>query len=300
MIRILLSDDNESFRQSSREIGAALGFDVATFDDWENAQVELDTNFDQYHAVIIDGKGRLRDSAKAEDTKHLIEAIGWFREQRAKKRFIPVVVYTGFHPEIDSLTNTSDQVLKVFDKSKTKYEDVLQFLRTEIARLPEQKFRTAFPSVYLFSEKHFSNINKKLVREVYDLTGRKSDDFIWKKNSLNALRRLNEALVDTIPSCYYSSPFNTREYIDKIKRESTINVNSGNRSVKFIDFFHNNVLKVPNPISYTIKNIYDSASTYASHNDESQSNYYPSTEMIIGLVYSHFGCYHWFNQIIKD
>jgi hypothetical protein len=300
MIRILLSDDNEPFRKSSREIGAALGFDVSPFEDWENAQVELDANFDQYHAVIIDGKGKLRDSTKSEDTKHLIEAIGWFREQRAKKRFIPVVVYTGFHPEIDSLTNTSDQVLKVFDKSKNKFEDVLQFLKNEVIKLPEQKFRTALPAAHLFSEKHFSNDNKKLVREVFDLIGRGSDDFIWKKNSLDALRRLNEALVDTIPSNYYSTPFNTREYIEKIKRDSTIGANAGNRSVKFMDFFHDNDLAVPDPIYDTIKNIYYTASTYASHNDEAQSNYYPSTEMILGLVYSHFGCYHWFNSIIKD
>jgi hypothetical protein len=300
MIRILLSDDNEPFRQSCREIGAALGFEVSPFDDWENAQVELDAYFDQYHAVIIDGKGKLRDSTKAEDTKHLIEAIGWFREQRAKKRFIPVIVYTGFHPEIDSLTNTNDQVLKVFDKSKIKFEDVLKYIKTEVTKLPEQKFKTGFLEAYTFSQKYFSADNQKLIQELYNLTHRRSDDFIWKKSTFDALRRLNEALIDTIPGFFHSSPYSTTEYIEKVKRESSIKATAGNRTLSFIDYFHDNHLPVPDPIYFTIRSIYDTASKKYVHNESEDSDYTPSTEMILGLVYSHFGCYHWFNQIIKN
>jgi hypothetical protein len=300
MIRIVLSDDNGPYRQSAREVGAAMGFDINTFDDWENAKLELDVNFERYHAVIIDGKGKLHDSSKTEDTKHLTKAIGWFIEQRVKKRFIPVVVYTGYHPEIDAITNTNDQVLRVFDKSKTKFEDVLQFLKGEAGRLPERKFATAFSSAYEFSQKYFSEDNNKLIREVFRLIGERSDDFIWKKNAFDALRRLNEALVDTIPTSYYSSPYSIKDYIDKIKRDSSIKANAGNRTLSFMDFFHDNVLPVPDPIYFTVRSIYDTASKKYVHSESEDSDYTPSTEMILGLVYSHFGCYHWFNQIIKN
>jgi hypothetical protein len=300
MIKILLSDDNEAFRKSGREVGAALNFDVRCFDDWEAAQVELDNNFEEYSAVVIDGKGKLRDNSKAEDTKHLVEAVGWFREQRAKGRFIPVVVYTGFHPEIDAITNLTDQILRVFDKSKSRFEDVLAFLNERVSNLPDQKFIAAHPIVNEFSRKHFSSDNRKLVRELFNLTFRKTNEFIWKKNTFDALRRLNEALVDTIPGSFYSSPFSTAEYIERIKRNSSIKATPGNRTLSFIDFFHDNEMNVPDPVYFTIRSIYDTASKKYVHNDTEESIYIPSTEMILGLVYSHFGCYEWFNDIIKN
>lgn len=148
MIKILLSDDNEPFRQSSQEIGAALGFEINPFDDWENAQVELDANFEHYHAVVIDGKGRLRDSSKSDDTKHLIDAVTWLREQRVKGRFIPVVIYTGFYPEIEPIAALNDQILQVFDKSKTKFVEVLTFLTKEIGKLPIEKLKSKHPDVF--------------------------------------------------------------------------------------------------------------------------------------------------------
>lgn len=307
MIRILLSDDNAAFRQSSKEIGAALGFDINVFDDWENAQVELDSKFEQYHAVVIDGKGKLRDNTKAEDTKHLIEAVGWFREQRAKGRYLPVVVYTGFHPEIDEITNLSDQILRVFDKSKTRFEEVLHFLKERISILPDQKFKVAFPIVDEFAKRNFSEDNQKLLLEVFQLIDKKSDEFLWKKNVLDGLRRLNEALVDTIPMHYYSSPFELRDYIAKINRENPPKrkANMGNRTISIVDFFSvaykgETQNEFPSPILSIIKNIYYTAASYASHTQEIQTEYFPSEEIIVGLVHCHFGCYHWFNSIIKN
>jgi hypothetical protein len=300
MIKIVLSDDNEPFRKSSREIGAALGFDVSCFDDWERAQAELDSNFEKYTAVVIDGKGKLRDNAKGEDKKHLVEALMWFREQKAKKRFIPVVIYTGYHPEIAELTEKNEQVIGVFDKSKINFEGVLNVIKGEVAKVPEQKFKIGCPDAYPFTEKYFSPDNKKLIRELFSLLQRSADEFIWKKNTLDALRRLNEALVDTIPFHYYSSPFSIQEYLEKITRESSINVKKGGRTLSIISFFHDNQLYVPDPIDYTIRNIYDAGSKYSIHSEAQIEEYFPSLEMILGLAYSHLGSYHWFNSIIKD
>lgn len=192
MIRILLSDDNESFRQSSREIGAALGFDVSPFDDWENAQVELDAKFDQYHAVIIDGKGKLRDNTKAEDTKHLMEAIGWLREQRAIGRFIPVVIYTGFHPEIEPITSLNDQILKVFDKSATKFEDVLAFLKTEVMKLPIEKLKTKYGDVFsAFGTKYIPESASKILIELLN----DHEAGVYQKTYFNKIRDLIEEIL---------------------------------------------------------------------------------------------------------
>ncbi|MBT1689432.1 DNA-binding transcriptional response regulator [Dawidia soli] len=307
MIKILLSDDNEAFRTSSREIGAALDCDLNCYDDWESAQVELDTNFNTYHAVVIDGKGRLRDSSKGEDPRHLLEAVIWLREQRAKGRFVPVVVYTGFHPDIEPVTTLNDQILKVFDKSKTKFEDVLKFLKTEASKLPSERLKNSYPAVFNFSAKYFNKEKHELLIELLDGLNNGLHDFVRKKTTLDALRLLNEALVDTIPLHYYSAPFELRTYIEKINRENPPKrpANMGNRTVAIVDFFvvdfkAKTHTEFPSYLVNTIKNIYYTASTYASHNPETVGADYPSSEMILGLVYSHFGCYHWFNSIITD
>jgi len=308
MIKILLSDDNEAFRKSSREIGAALDCDLNCYDDWENAQVELDTNFNKYHAVVIDGKGRLRDSSKGEDPRHLTEAVIWLREQRAKGRFVPVVIYTGYHPEIEPITSLNDQILKVFDKSKTKFEDVITFLKAEVAKLPSEKLRNSYPAVFDFSMKYFSKENQMILLKTLDDLNNGAKDFLWKKGTLDNLRRLNEALVDTVPLHYYNPSFELRPYIEKINRENPPRGKAatlGNRTISIMDFFGVDLKarsdkELPGYIYNVIRNIYFTASTYAAHTPENDNGDYPSSEMILGLVYSHFGCYHWFNQIIKN
>jgi hypothetical protein len=307
--RILLSDDNTALFSTLKEIAYGEDVELNCCSNWEDAKVKLMDDLEQnqifknFDAIILDGKGKLHDASKDSNPHHLTESVNWLAQQNALGNYLPIVVFTGFHETISEFQPTNSQVLKIFSKGaqvNSSFKDVLSYLKKVIDESPVNKFKSAFPDAYSFTQKHFSSDNKKLIRELFALLMERKGTFIWKKNSLDALRRLNEALVDTIPSNYYSTPFNTREYIEKIKRDSTIGANAGNRSVKFMDFFHDNDLAVPDPIYDTIKNIYYTASTYASHNDEAQSNYYPSTEMILGLVYSHFGCYHWFNSIIKD
>lgn len=300
---VILSDDNKALFETLTEIAYEEGVDLICCQDWEAAKVKLMDDFDGYHAIILDGKGKINDSAKDGDPKHLSNAVKWLAEQSAKRKYIPAVVFTGFFEAITEFQEANEQILRIFSKGEntnSSFKEVLSFLKKAIANLPEQKFRISFPDVYIFSEKHFSNDNRTLIREVFNLVHNKSDDFIWKKNTFDALRRLNEALIDTIPTSYYSSPYSIKDYVDKIKRESSIKANAGNRTLSFIDFFHDNEIPVPDPIYFTIRSIYDTASKKYVHNESEESDYTPSTEMIAGLVYSHFGCYHWFNSIIKN
>lgn len=192
MIRILLSDDNESFRRTSREVGHELGFDISAFDDWENAQVELEANFDQYQAVIIDGKGKLRDSSMAEDPRHLMEAVSWLREQRARGRFIPVVVYTGFHPVIEPITSLNDQILRVFDKSATRFEDVLAFIKAEVVKLPIEKLKAKYVDVFAaFGTRYLPEGATKILIELLN----DHEAGVYQKTYFNRIRDLIEEIL---------------------------------------------------------------------------------------------------------
>ena len=308
-MKILLSDDNSAFRSSSIEVGAALGFHVVAFEDWERAQIELSENFETYSAVVIDGKGKLRDSTKTEDTSHLTEAISWLSGQRANGRYIPVVVYTGFYPEFDSLTTSGSPVLGVFDKSKTKFEEVLSFLKREVAKLPMEKFKASFPDAHEFGQKYFSVQNNELLLALHTQLQEPTKSFSWKKTMLDRLRLLNEALVDTIPLRYYREPNTLQSYLDRINKEMPPKEprqagSMGNRSVKIITFFEKEYLssgreRFPATVSNVVRNIYYTASAYASHTQERPSDYFPSSDMVLGLAYSHFGCYHWFEKLLR-
>jgi hypothetical protein len=308
MIRILLSDDNAPFRQTSKEQGAAVGVEIVAFDDWESSQAALDENFESFDGVIIDGKGKLRDSSKGEDGKHLSTAINWLKEQLGKKGYIPVIIYTGFHAELEPFTSTDTQILGVFDKSKNTFIEVLEFLKTRIANSPIEKLRHKHSVVFSFSKRFFSEENQQIILTIFQNCTSGNRDFIWKKNILDGLRRLNEALIDTIPLHYYQAPYELRDYLAKIMRENPprkLVANMGNRTITIVDFFSIEFKaktqdNFPSPIANVVKNIYYTAASFASHTREDQSEYFPSEEMILGLVYSHFGCYHWFNSIIKE
>lgn len=306
--KILLSDDNKSLFQTLTEISYNEDVLLTCCEDWESAKVELmndlevNLTFKKFDAIILDGKGKLHDASKDSDARHLTESVNWLAQQNALGNFIPVVVFTGFHETISEFQSTNSQVLKIFSKGdqvNSSFKDVLSFLKKAIDDSPVQKFKSAFPHAYTFSDKYFSVKNKSLIQSLYIELKNPVKDFGWKKSTLDNLRLLNEAMVDTIPLNFYEPPYELRNFIEKLKREGSPKATLGNRTTSVIDYFNNSTIRVPGPIFNVIKNIYYTASTYTSHNEEKQSDYFPSSEMILGLVYSHFGCYHWFNLILN-
>lgn len=300
---VLLSDDNTGLFQTLTEIAYEEDVELVCYQDWESTKVKLMDDFEAYHAVILDGKGKLNDSTKDADPKHLSNAVKWLAEENAKGRYIPAVVFTGFYDAISDFQEANDQILKIFSKGEntnSSFKEVLSFLKKAIKNSPEQKFKSSFPEAYHYSVKYFSKNNKDLLQALYNSVSDPVKSFEWKKSALDKLRYLNEALVDSIPQHYYEPEYELRDFIDKVKREGNAKATLGNRAVSIIDYFHNHEVQVPGPVLNCIKNLYYTASSYSSHSDEKQTDYYPSSEMILGLVYSHFGCYHWFTQIIKD
>lgn len=309
MIKILMSDDDLRIHQSCIEEAKFFDVELICFEDWESAELELQKNFDSYAAVILDGKGKLNADSKEGDGRHAVRSVGWLKEQKGKGRHVPTVIYTAYLEDLDAY-NQDNLVMKLFDKhSDNGFQEVLNFLKVEVKNNPKNKFRSRHAVVSEFSEKYFSIQNKQILLTVFNDLSTSNHDFMWKKQTLDSLRRLNEALVDTIPLHYYQAPFDLQSYLAKINKENPPKngkpANMGNRTTKIIEFFDVEYKGVsgdgvPAPIMNVIKNIYYTASSFASHTQEVETLYYPSEEMIQGLVYSHLGCYNWFFQIIKD
>ncbi len=192
MIRILLSDDNAAFRQTSREQGAALGVEVVAFEDWESSQVALEEYFESFDGVIIDGKGKLRDSSKDEDGKHISAATNWLKEQLGKKGYIPVVIYTGFHAELEPYIFTDAQILRIFDKSKHTFQDVLEFLKIRIADSPIEKLKVKYSDVFsAFGTKYLPESAIKILIELL----RDHEAGVYQKTYFNKIRESIEEIL---------------------------------------------------------------------------------------------------------
>jgi hypothetical protein len=300
-MRVLLSDDNLGLHQPLTELASFEQVELVCKDNWEEAKAELEESFDEFDAIILDGRGKLNSDSKDANQRHLTTALNWLREQKQRGNYITVVIFTAYFDDVSEFIGVDDLVKRIAKKGVgPEFGDLLKFLKKETRVNPEAKFRTALPAVLSFTEKYFSSDKQKLIRAVFEKSKSKEGTFIWKKGILDDLRVLNEALVDTIPQHYYEPAFELKDFVEKIKRESNPKVTMGNRASAILDFCHKaNIISVPGPILNATKNTYYTASTFAAHNSETQSDYFPSTEMILGLVYSHFGCYHWFNQILN-
>ena len=301
-LNVMLVDDNEQDARAIKTAAAEYSINIKHFFVWNQAKEELENNFLTYDGVIIDYRGQIDQDYEQNDLRHLSWAIKDLEVIKTKRGYLPYVVHTGFREKAEEHLKLDCPVF-----IKSNHEEMLQGLRKLIEESPRSKLKYAYPIVFYFAEKYFSPHNIELlyktVGEITTAQKGPSKMTLERKDLLRDLRTLNEALVDTIVTDFYPAPYNIEDYLEKIKRENPPrkrNVNEGNRSIRIIDFFFDSgeISDPPDYIRNAIKNIYYTASTYASHSNDKP--FFPSSEMIQGLLFSHLGCYEWFNEIIQD
>lgn len=298
MYKVLLVDDDKQYSDTLVD-KADVNYDmeIVHFTNWQHAFDELNENFIHYHAVILDGKGQLNEASKSDDKRHVMQAVRDLSALRRQNRNIRYVINTGYFEDIDESFGVDG--VKIYDKS-TDEDKMLQELKEYIDDLPKAKIKFKFPEAIKFAESYFSKENQEVL---YGLLSENEivDSFTWKKDALENLRRLSEALADTIPGYFYGAPYDIDEFLAKINSEQVLrrNANKGNRTISFVEYYKYSGNQIPDPIFHIITNTYHTASSYASHNNIDNSKYFPSKEFILGLLYAHIGCYHWFKEVIE-
>lgn len=194
MIKVLLSDDNTKLFSPWSEIAAEYGVELTCFSNWEEAQFELSSNWDDYEFIILDGKGKIQEEGKEANSKHLIAASQWLKEQLGNGKYKPVIIYTGYYEAIEEIVIKDKQFLEIFDKGKTEIDEVLTFILKQIDKTPEKAIRSEYPDIFEMFDSGLLSANMKtefteICREI------KENNPAQYKNTLRRIRPIVENVL---------------------------------------------------------------------------------------------------------
>lgn len=307
MLRVLLVEDNDQDASAIRMSGAGQNIKIKHIATWNQAKEELENNFSAYDGIVLDYRGQIDQDETEDDPRHLSSAIRDLEVIKTKRGYLPYVVHTGFRKEAEKHVRLDCPVF-----SKSNHEEMLRGLRKLIEESPRSKLKHAYPTVLEFAHQYFRNNDVELLYSVVKkITSEESlpklTSFVNKKEFMDKLRNLNEALIDTLLK-YYPEKHEIRSYKQKIEKDTEENpdkfqhlgkVSAGNRSATFAEYFFIQTGRIPDHIKYTFQSIYYTASKLTAHSNEENHRLLPK-EMIQGLAYCHLGCYEWFNELLKD
>lgn len=291
---MLIDDELEEMKGLIRFAGRKMNVEITGYSTWEEAQAELDSNFDYYDALIIDGKGQIDSDSESEDDAHIQEAIGWLKEEAGKGRRIPYVMYTAFHANFKSLRRQ----VEIFDKNE---QGVQERLLNHLIEQTRNKPRIKFPDVYEVFELGFlskedrkdyiklaekvlyMNLNDKsficdVIRKIQENMYKKLIDFLgFEKKEYEK----SDGKIDFLKLKTHLSGRLTKE-----ERNAKIEINRENIQGKNIENLSNMIYWV------TSANL---------HRDEKEESIYKvGNNTLLSLFYALNEQLLWYKQIIKS
>lgn len=205
-MRVLVSDDNKKLFAPWSEKAARFNIELNCFDNWEEAQFELNDKWEEYDFVILDGKGKMLEDSHEGNKRHLIAAINWLKEQKGNGKYKPVVVYTGFYESIEDIVVKDSQILEIFDKDKSEIEVVLKFILAESQKTTDRIIKGTYPDVFELFEKHYLDKDVEqmllsLLKETKEFHGNDLRPSATKIRSIqeSIYKNLNHYFPDILP-----------------------------------------------------------------------------------------------------
>ncbi|MGQ7855179.1 hypothetical protein ACUN24_13165 [Pedobacter sp. WC2501] len=198
MMKILFSDDNSRLFEGYKDQAYKMEIDLTCVTNWEDAQTLLEAEWDSYSGLILDGKGQLNADSKTEDSRHVVTAIGWLKQQQAKGLFIPTIVYTAFidkdNGNIDDFLEREDPVLLGMYSKNLPVADIFEKLIHESANLPANRIKHRHQEIFcLFDDVRLpKNMEQTMVEILSALSATAVD-----KSYYNKIRDILESLMKT-------------------------------------------------------------------------------------------------------
>jgi len=187
--KVLFVDDDKRYAEPLIERAySEYQVDLQYHDNWEEAYAVLADDFDLFHAVIIDGKGKRTSDSKSDDMSHVLAAISDLREERGKGQYIPFVILSKYF-EVRDLVDS----IPFFEKNKEE-DDLFKFLIGEIEKTPNHKIRNRYEEPFCILEQHFSSIETGNLYEAIKAFENNSRT----ENTLNSLRKIIEAVFRSL------------------------------------------------------------------------------------------------------
>ncbi len=193
MIKVIWSDDDfasDVRKESSKALAYSHGIHLIPKQTWDDAEIELLEAGDTVDAIILDGKGQKRVDSKNEDSSHLTSAMGWICEQKGRGKNYPVIIFTGYFEDINSLYGESKDVHAIF--RKPDIESVYESIKKAVADVPSLKIKQNYSDVW----KIFNNeiLDSSMENKLLGLI-QKEETGSFEKNDFNTIREIFENLL---------------------------------------------------------------------------------------------------------
>ncbi|MCK5867315.1 MAG: hypothetical protein KAG14_02870 [Mycoplasmataceae bacterium] len=187
MYKVLISDDDYNYIDSQLVYANIRGVDLVHFDNWSSAKQELENNWNNYKAIILDGKGKLTKDSKGEDVKHIILALNDLASLNVSKGYKPIVINTGFVDTKDVLVN---QVY--FEKGNE--EEMFDHLLNKIKQTDEEQLKLKYADVFeLYSKGYLKNDSIQHLLEVLYVSDSNLLNISYE-NFVTPIRKIIESL----------------------------------------------------------------------------------------------------------
>lgn len=182
--KILFVDDDHRYAKPLIERAYEYRLELEHYDNWEEAYTKLEGDFDTYHGVIIDGKGKLDKDSKGDDQRHVNKAIGDLRELKGNKQYIPFLILSKY-------LEIKDAIMEPFFEKGKDERKMFEFLKKEIENLEDNKIRLKYHDVFTaFGEGY---LDKSAEENMFEAI-RSFENNDWSDNSFTPLRKIIEAI----------------------------------------------------------------------------------------------------------
>jgi hypothetical protein len=145
MFNILLIDDEPRYSETLVDLASNFDLQIHRVPDLEAGILELENRFEEFDGVILDGRGLLNSDSEQEEDRHLLEAIRKLDALKARGKYIPAVVNTGFIDRYKSSFETDD--LKIFSKNGEE-EAMISHLKFLISGSADEMIRGKYPDAF--------------------------------------------------------------------------------------------------------------------------------------------------------
>lgn len=154
---ILFVDDDKRYAEPLLDRAFTdFGINLRHFENWEEALSELDDHFENYHAVIIDGKGKRTRESKPDDVSHVNLAISDLSERKGRGRYIPYAVLSKYLDVKEIIYSD------FFEKGKDE-EKLFNHLIERIRETSKEKIKIKYPEPFqcfegIYLDKKYENL----------------------------------------------------------------------------------------------------------------------------------------------
>lgn len=290
-LRVMLVDDDFRYTKSLQDRAYNdHKIELIHYEDWEEAKSELFENLNRYFAVILDALGKTRKDESGDNPQHITTAI---RDLNKSGNNIDYYILTGHYDTASAFLPNDERIFK-----KNMEEDLLfSKIREKFSDTEKMIVSRKYPVALSFVEKYFTDSQ---IRDFVNLYFKIEDprDETGIKNELGKIRILNERNMDII-GLYYEGFASLSDYITHIQKTGT-KISIGSRTTGILDYFSNNIKRIPPGIYSNTIGIYRSGSSSGSHSRSEEDEYVPSNNQLLSFKYGLLESIEWVGNLIES